>query len=67
MIQKTAIRTKREAGPSVFDADNWQRILGSNVFVNHSSKLRKFVARMTRKLCSQKEFVIKVWKHSTPI
>ena len=35
-IQKTTIRTKGAAGPSKFDADDWQRILGSNIFGNHS-------------------------------
>ena len=36
LIQKTAIRTKGAAGPSEFDADDWRRILGSNVFGNRS-------------------------------
>ena len=40
-IQKTAIRTKGAAGPSKFEADDWRRILGSNVIGNYSSELRK--------------------------
>ena len=54
LIQKTAIRTKGAAGSSKFDADHWRRILGSNVFGNHSLELRRSLARMTKKLCSQK-------------
>ena len=36
LIQKTALRIKGAAGPSEFDADDWRRILGSNVFGNRS-------------------------------
>ena len=54
MIQKTAIRTKGVAGLSKFDADNWRRILGSNVLGNHSLELQRSLARITEKLCFKK-------------
>ena len=54
LIQKTAIRTKGVTGPSEFNADDWRRILGSNVFRYHSLKPRKSLARMTKKLYSRK-------------
>ena len=48
LIQKTGIRTKGAAGSSKFDTDDWRRILGSNVFGNHSIELRRSLARMTK-------------------
>ena len=54
LIQRTAIRTKAVAGLSKFDADNWRRILGSNVLGNHSLELQRSLARITEKLCSKK-------------
>ena len=54
LIQKTATRTKGAAGSSKFDADDWRSILGSYVFGSHSLVLRRSLARMKRKLCSQK-------------
>ena len=54
LIQRATIRIKGATDLSKFDNDNWQRILGSTVFGNHSSELRKSLARMTKKLCYQK-------------
>lgn len=54
LIQTAAIRIKGATDLPKFDNDNWQRILGSTVFGNHSSELRKSLARMTKKLCYQK-------------
>ena len=54
MIKKTVIRTKGATAPSKFDADDWRRIIGSNVFDNHNLELRRSFVRMTKKLCSQK-------------
>ena len=52
LIQKAAIRTKGAAGPSKFDADDWRRILGSNIFGKHGVELRKSLARMTKVMCA---------------
>ena len=54
LIQKINMRTKRAAGPSKFDADDWHRILGSNVFDNDSSELRRPLVKMTKNLYSLK-------------
>ena len=54
LIQKTAILTKGAAGPSKFDAEDWQRILGSNVFGNQKLGLRRSLARVIKKLSAHK-------------
>ena len=45
-------KNKIAAGPSKLDVDDWLRILGLNVFGNHSLELRRSLAKMTKKLCS---------------
>ena len=45
--------TEGASGLSEFDADDWQRILGSNVIGNHILELRKSLSRMTKALYSQ--------------
>lgn len=50
-VEKASIRIKWAAGP--LKPDDWQRIIGSNVFGDHSLGLRKSLARMLKKLCSQ--------------
>ena len=52
-IAKAAIITKGAAGMSSLNADDWKRIIGSNLFGNASSDLRKAIAKMTKKLCGE--------------
>ena len=44
---------KGTASSSKFDADDWWKITGSNVFKHHSVEPRKSFPRMTKKLRSQ--------------
>ena len=39
LIQKIAIKTKGAAGPSLFTADDWRRMLGSKLFGNEGMDL----------------------------
>ena len=64
LIQKTAIRKKGGAGPSKFDAEDWQIIFGSNVFGSHSLKLQESLARMKKSYVPRNWVVMKVWMHS---
>ena len=50
---KAAIITKGAAGMSSLNADDWRRIIGSNLFGNASSDLRKAIAKMTKQLCGE--------------
>ena len=45
--------TKEAVGPSNVNADDWQKIIGSNLLGDHSLVLRKSLVIMTVKLCSQ--------------
>lgn len=45
--------TKEAVGPSNVNADDWQKIIGSNLLADHSLVLRKSLVIMTVKLCSQ--------------
>ena len=53
-VKEAAKRTKGAAGPSGLDADGWRRILLSANFGNTSEDLRKAIAQMTRRLCTDK-------------
>ena len=50
-IMKAAIRTKGSAGPSLYDADDWRSILGSNLYGTEAEDLRKSLAALARDLC----------------
>ena len=52
-ILKSALHTKGAAGVSALDADEWRRIIGSNIYGNAAVDLRKSIANLARQLCSQ--------------
>ena len=52
MIMQAASNTKGGSGPSGMDADGWRRILCSSVYGTCNSDLRKTIADMIKKLCS---------------
>ena len=47
-IMKAAVKTKGSAGPSMYDADDWRIILGSNLFGTEAEDLRKSLAALTK-------------------
>ena len=51
-ILKAAVLTKGSAGPSLYDADDWRKILGSNIYGNEAEDLRKSLASLARELCA---------------
>ena len=53
-ILQAASRTKGAAGPSMSNADDWRRILVSHHYGNTTVDLRKSIATMTKKLCTEK-------------
>ena len=53
LISKAAIKTKGGCGPSVYDVENWRRILGFKSFGSSSLNLRKSPANFTRTLCTR--------------
>ena len=50
-IKKAAVKTKGSAGPSLYDADDWRTILGSNTYGAEAEDLRKSLAHMAKDLC----------------
>ena len=54
LIRKGSVNTKSGSGPSGLDGDGWCRILTSKTFGSSATDLRKTVAEMAKKLCSQK-------------
>ena len=54
MVRKAAIKTKGGSGPSGLDADGWRRILTSSSFGQCTIDLRKAIAEMTKKMCTEK-------------
>ena len=72
LISKAAFKTKGGCGTSVFDAENWQRILVSNSFESSSLDLRKSVVNFTRIFCTinlniSVNDVVDTWNHSLKI
>ena len=53
MIQKLSLKTKGAAGPSLFDADDWKRIIGTKLFGTAGTDLSKSIARFARILCTE--------------
>ena len=53
VIYEAAVNTKGAAGTSMLDADEWRKMIGSNVYGNVSNDLRKEIAIMARLLCSE--------------
>ena len=53
MIQKLSLKTKGAAGPSLFDADDWKRMLGTKIYGTAGIDLSKSIARFTRILCTE--------------
>ena len=54
-ILQAASRTKGAAGPSMSNADDWRSILVSHHYGNTTVDLRKSIATMAKKLCTEKE------------
>ena len=52
-IQKASLRRKRAAGKIKFDANEWWRIIASNVFGDLNLELPKSISRMEKRLCCQ--------------
>ena len=51
-IMKAAMKMKGSSGPSLYDADDWRNILGSNKYGSEAEDLRKSLADMAKELCS---------------
>ena len=51
-ILKAAIKTKGSTGPSLYDADDWRNILGSNLYGEDAEDLRKNLASLAKELCT---------------
>ncbi|XP_057293937.1 uncharacterized protein LOC130622497 [Hydractinia symbiolongicarpus] len=51
LVKKCAAATKGACGPSGVDADEWRRILDSNIYGDTGSDLRRAVAQMVKQLC----------------
>ena len=49
MIQKLSLKTKS----SLFDADDWKRIIGTKLFGTTGTDLPKSMARLARGLCTE--------------
>jgi len=54
MVKQACLKTKGGSGPSGLDADGWRRILASNKFGTTNVDLRKAVANMIKKMCTEK-------------
>ena len=50
-IVKASVKTKGSAGPSLYDADDWRNILGSNHYGTEAEDLRKSLACLAKELC----------------
>ena len=50
-IMKASVKTKGSAGPSLYDADDWRNILGSNHYGTEAEDLRKSLACLAKELC----------------
>ena len=53
-IKKAALRTNGGSGPSNLDADGWRRMLLSRSFGESSNGLCQSIARVARKLCTER-------------
>ena len=54
LVPKAALKAKRGSGPSGMDADRWRSILLSNNFGNSPMDLCKAIAKVIKKLCTEK-------------
>ena len=53
MVRRAAIETKGAAGPSVMDANIWQKLLTSRKNPSSTSDLREAIAKLARKMCTE--------------
>ena len=53
LIQKMSLKTKGAAGPSLFDADDWKRMIGTKLYGAAGVDLSKSIARFARLLCTE--------------
>ena len=54
LVKRSAANTTGACGPSGLDADDWRRIIGSNIYGQTGSDLRKAIADFTKKLCHKR-------------
>ena len=53
LIQKLSLKTKGLAGPSLLDADDWKRMIGTKLYGTSGTDLAKSIARFARILCTE--------------
>ena len=53
LIQKLAIKTKGAAGPSLFNAEDWRRMIGSKIFGKEGIDLCRAISVLAKKLCGR--------------
>jgi len=54
MVKRAAMETKVSAGPSGMDANSWRRLLKSRRNAEVVADLRTAIAKLARKLCTEK-------------
>ena len=54
LIQNLTIKTQGAAGPSLQNAEDWRRIIGSKLFGNEGGDLCKVISVMARQLSTEK-------------
>ena len=52
-VMKAANRTKGSGGPSMFDANQWKRVLVSKKYKNEGKDLREAISVFARKLATE--------------
>ena len=52
-IRKSAMKTKGSDGPSLLDADEWRRILGTTIFGSDAEDLRQSLAELEKIRCTE--------------
>ena len=53
LIQSVALKTNGAAGPSLLQADEWRRILGSKLHGQHGTDLSKSISLLAKTLCTE--------------
>ncbi|MCH2405735.1 MAG: hypothetical protein MK200_06040, partial [Nitrosopumilus sp.] len=53
LIQQVSLKTKGSAGPSLMDADEWKRIIGSKLYGTMGTDLCKSIARLAKILSTE--------------
>ena len=66
MVREAALKFKRGSGPSGLDGDGWRKILVFRSYGKINAGLRRAVANVTKKICTER-LLVDTTKDKTPL